>query len=228
MKTAAKRPAGFTLIELLVVIAIIAILAGMLLPALSKAKAKGDAMKCLNNMRQMGIGFQMYGQDFNSTIPYNSSSFNTFWHGQIFPLTANSDAIRFCPITKSVSAGFGNVKTAWTFMGKSGSYCINTWTQPNNPWAPSTGMLIINLEMGSRDTPIFFDSTWVDVMHSAGQGAPANLQGADRIVIDRHSRGINATLIDGSARLVKLPDIWMLPHHMGYVAPASAPALPGR
>src|SRR5687768_6328065 len=103
-----SKPAkGFTLIELLVVIAIIAILAGMLLPALGKAKKKAQGTSCVNNLHQLAIATHMYTDDFSGRYPLtfqvtgdNSSTIQggrRAWFDFLLPYQPSTNLL-LCPV----------------------------------------------------------------------------------------------------------------------------------
>ena len=188
---------AFTLIELLVVIAIIGVLASLLLPALSTAKAKAKSAHCVSNLHQLGLAFDMYCSDERRTFPWSVEP-GQFWLHILRQSYGNTDRIRLCPVTSEPSQErkvaerifAGTAATSWygdetTFIGnQSGSYGYNGWLYCNQDYIVSVApahagresLAITRLDFRQAAlVPVFADSVWVDGFPIEADRSPADL-----------------------------------------------------
>jgi prepilin-type N-terminal cleavage/methylation domain-containing protein/prepilin-type processing-associated H-X9-DG protein len=216
----AKLSRAFTLIELLVVIAIIGILAGMLLPALSRARAKAKAAACVGQMRQVFIGLQAYSDDNEGFFPAASSPNGVTWPKALgkylpqksFSSTSPPNRVFACPATVYAGFKFTDINLTYSctaaMLGSDPDSTSLTAKQPRKQDSISTK---------PTETPLFIEAKR-DVGNNGTGNCVSNLKWSD-IQSDlaktdpdlcpsldfRHSKMMNVAYADGSVRAVNFP-----------------------
>ena len=204
MNSRAKRQDAFTLIELLVVIAIIALLLSITMPALNKAKERVKSIICRSNLKQWGLVFNLYANDYNDSFPQsivghsNLTEEEADFLGATLPYYAHL-GLRMCPSTRTIDrAGhvynYGGVFIAWGPFPESkdgqfwydhlatGSYAINAWCADPPPgfdtfWGlPSDNAVRKIYDKSAYQIPLVGDSAYYDTAVQQTDTPPTNTE----------------------------------------------------
>ena len=202
-RTPFNGPTAFTLLELLVVIALIALLAGLLLPALSKAKAKVRSATCLNNLKQWGIATQLYTTDNDDLLPPegtpNGLSTNAAWYVDL-PIALGLKPYCEMPWRTNPAALLGH--TIWICPANTNRsngnnlfhYCLNEHVDGT----------------GDLDKPIRFSSINCpgQVVWLFDNGKRAAVAQQNNVHTNLHQRGAQFLFLDGHVGRFRNTDYW--------------------
>ena len=180
----ASQKHGFTLIELLVVIAIIAILASLLLPALSRAKVSAQAAACGNNLKQLSLAWLMYADDSDQLLVNNSSTADTRTYRQSW---VNN--------IQDLGTSVENTNSAYVLSGKLAPYVKNNlsvYKCPSDQTAAQNGPRLRSYSMNSLVgdpliNPNRFNPTWVQFLKMGQFPGPTHFY----VFIEEHPDTIN-------------------------------------
>jgi prepilin-type N-terminal cleavage/methylation domain-containing protein/prepilin-type processing-associated H-X9-DG protein len=227
---------GFTLIELLVVIAIIALLMGILMPALKRVKVQAQAVACKARVKEWGLIFAMYTNDNNGYFHNRplGSNYELMWP-QFYKNYYSDPMMRCCPTSENPernNAPFGTwgwkdiEDSSWGWGGSwvpaegiFGSYgfsryMLNNRTEPDY-WKGPTGV------RGADKVPVFLDCLYVAISPVEDEAPlpdedakPGNQM--QNSCVNRHEGFVNCLFLDWSVRKVGLKELWTLKWHRNY------------
>ena len=196
-----SRRTGFTLVELLVVIAIIALLAALLLPVLSRAKAAGLSAACKSNVHQMGIGLGLYTSQYKEYPPWQPGGFSGAagdWDYILLPFTGSNPNLFLCPARKASS-----LWTNLTFANPTYGYNALGTGPHESPLGltASLGNSGVNWR-GIAEARVLVScdmigiGDYLELAHQDGDITGA-LDEQDDYVANRHNGGANVVFCDG-------------------------------
>ena len=238
--TGARTAGGFSIVELLVVVAILAVLLSIVVPSVSQAKRWARVAVCHANLAHLNRALELYAADHRQKYWMFTHATGHYWIDKIDDYHDGQTDLWRCPeaLTATPLLGsWGTADEAWgPYRGRYGSYGLNLWLTPNDPgtmaeispyynqFLPYEHYFWRSPAMTSPGpVPTFCDSSWVGSWPFTNDLVPDDLflglrshtarEGGEfmgRFCIDRHMFSVCSGFADGSARQVRLPELWEL------------------